>query len=120
MEKRLTGMLGETAAAKYYRKNGYEILAANYRTRQGELDLVVKKNNLIVVAEVKARSKNSIAQAKEFVTHQKQQRIILAAKSYLAANGLTESNIRFDVIEVNIDNNVIIDLNCIENAFDAF
>lgn len=120
MDKHLTGILGETAAAKYYRKNGYEILASNYRTRQGEIDLVVKKNKLIVVVEVKTRSQNSIASAKEFVTYQKQQRIILAAKSYLTVNELMENNIRFDVVEVIVDNNVIINLNCIENAFDAF
>lgn len=120
MNKRLTGVLGESAAVKYYRKNGYDILTVNYRTRQGELDIVVEKNKQIVIAEVKTRSQNSIATAKEFVTHSKQQRIILAANSYLAVNNILERNIRFDVIEVIVDNNIIVSLNCIENAFDAF
>ena len=56
MDKKLAGALGEYYAARYYRSRGYQIEAANYRTRQGEIDLVVSKDGVLVFSEVKLRA----------------------------------------------------------------
>ncbi|MEG1568090.1 MAG: YraN family protein [Oscillospiraceae bacterium] len=117
MDRKLLGAMGESIAAKHYRAAGYELLSANYRTRQGEIDLIAKKCNTIVFIEVKTRTQKSIAAPREFVTKTKQIRLSLAAKSYIAANGDNNYNYRFDVVEVYVDENGKIDINCIENAF---
>ena len=50
---REVGQKGEAIAARYYRQRGYLLLGHNYRTRMGELDLILYKEDLIVFAEVK-------------------------------------------------------------------
>jgi len=117
MDKRLTGILGEKLACKYYQDNGYEIKSVNYKTRFGEIDIVVSKKNLIVFSEVKTRKSNSMYSAKEAVTSSKQKKIKDSALIFIDEHNLTESDIRFDVVEVyNRDTNPKI--NVIENAFE--
>ncbi len=113
------GVFAEKLAEDYYLKQGYEILCMNFRTRQGEIDVIAKKDNMLVFVEVKARTENSIATPAEFVTYKKQQKIILAAKAYLAKIKDNTSFVRFDVMEI-IKKANDYKLNCIENAFDAF
>ena len=110
------GKKGEKLAAQYYRRQGYEIKEMNFRTRQGEIDVIAQKGNMLVFSEVKTRSENTIAAPREFVTYAKQQKIILAAKAYLASRCDTESFVRFDVVEV-VLNKGHFELHCIENAF---
>ncbi len=101
MNGRLLGAYGESLAAAAYRREGFELLEANYRTRQGEIDLIARKDRLLVFVEVKTRSGTRVARPGEFVTRRKQQRIILAAQSYLAGNPQLEClQMRFDVYEV--------------------
>lgn len=119
MDTNLLGAVGESLAAQYYRKNGYEVLDNNYHTRQGELDVILQKDGIIVVLEVKTRSQNSIAAPREFVTAAKQRRIMLAAAAYLQEKGLTEHAVRFDVAAVTILGPGKADIHCIENAFTA-
>lgn len=58
MNKAVTGKLGELAAGRYLRENGYEIITANYRCRLGEIDIIAKQNKYICFVEVKTRSEN--------------------------------------------------------------
>jgi len=95
----LLGRYGEAAAAEYLRQKGYKLLSLNYRTRLGELDVVASKGKYVVFAEVKTRRDDGFAQAREFVTRAKQQRLIAAAESWLQANECRLQP-RFDVIEV--------------------
>ena len=53
MNKAVTGKLGELAAGRYLRENGYEIITANYRCRLGEIDIIAKQNKYICFVEVK-------------------------------------------------------------------
>ena len=116
-KKSSRGMMGENAAAEYYQGCGYTIVARNYRTRQGEIDLIIANNGLLVFAEVKARSEGSIAMPREWVDARKQQRIVLAAKAYLQKYELSEPLMRFDVVEVYFEKDGKTKINCIENAF---
>ena len=117
MDRRLTGILGEEAAARHYRGQGYELLTANYRTRQGEVDLIAQKNGCLVFVEVRTRKQGSMLTPGETVTPAKQRRLIAAAKAYLAQLGKEPQAIRFDVAQITCQNGRITDICCIENAF---
>jgi len=113
-----TGARGEHLAAVYYQRRGCKVLDTNYRTRLGELDLVVMDGETLVFAEVKTRSENAIAAPAEFVTKQKQRRIIQAARHYLMTHAAdAERVMRFDVVEVILPREGLPRLHCIENAF---
>jgi len=115
MNTELAGRSGEAKAAEYLRRQRYEILAAGYRSRFGEIDLIARKKDLIVFVEVKLRRDGKFAQAYEAVTAVKQRRIIATALQWMAAKKDTRQ-MRFDVIEVYTDSDR---LNHIEDAFQA-
>lgn len=117
-EAKRFGAQAEQLSARHYKEQGYIVEAMNFRTRQGEIDVIARKGNLLVFIEVKARSQDSIATPREFVTPAKQRKIVLAAKAYLAATHSLDSFVRFDVAEVTRSGEKIA-LHCIENAFDA-
>jgi len=97
--RHLFGSAGESAAAAYLKKKGYKILGQNYSCRYGEIDLIAQKGRFVVFVEVKTRKSEQFAQAREFVTRAKQERIISAAMLWLQQND-TDLQPRFDVIEV--------------------
>lgn len=101
MNRAETGRRGEAAAARWYQKQGAQLLAHNYHTRMGELDLVLREpDGTIVICEVKTRAEGSLTTPAEAVDKAKQRRLIRAAQSYLQANGLSDAPVRFDVAEV--------------------
>lgn len=119
MADRDLGRTGEAVAARYYQKQGFCLLEHNFRTRMGELDLVVFKGDLLVIAEVKTRSSEAFSAPCEAVDVRKRQRILLAAQQYLAKHPLlSECTIRFDVVEV-VPQPGGWRVRCIPNAFDA-
>ena len=95
----LNGAWGEALAAEYLRKKHYEIVAAGYRCRFGEIDLIVRSRKYLVFVEVKLRKSASFARACEYVDRRKQDRIRVTASVYLSHNP-TELQPRFDVIEI--------------------
>lgn len=99
MDRRLLGRFGEAQAAEFLRKKGWKILAMNFTTRFGEVDIIAENRRYLVFAEVKLRRSAAFAEAREFVTRQKQQRIVLAAQQWLQQSPM-EKQPRFDVIEV--------------------
>lgn len=76
------GRKGEALAAKYYMRRGYLLLNHNYRTRMGELDLVLYKDGQLVFAEVKTRAGRMLDAPAAAVDARKQRRLILAAQYY--------------------------------------
>lgn len=93
------GKWGEEKAAEYLRKKRYQIIAANYHTRFGEIDLIATKKDTIVFVEVKLRKSDLYGTAGEFVSFAKQRKIITSAQIWLAQNP-TKLYPRFDVIEI--------------------
>ena len=118
MDKKLLGRFGEEQAAAYLNKKKYKILGLNYSCRFGEVDIIAQKDGYIAFVEVKLRKNAAFAQAREFVTASKQQRVMTAAQLWLSANP-TDKQPRFDVIEIyaprGMDGELTI--NHIENAF---
>jgi putative endonuclease len=94
---RAVGAAGEAAAAAWYEARGYQLLARNWRCREGELDLVLAHRGTIVFCEVKARTSAAFGLPAEAVTRTKQQRIRLLATRWLEATGTRPSALRFDV-----------------------
>src|SRR5438105_3801812 len=94
------GRTGEDAVAGWYEQHGYQVVVRNWRCREGELDLVVRRGRTYVFCEVKTRTTDAFGVPAEAVTRTKQTRI-----RHLAARWLTEGEvravaIRFDVASV--------------------
>lgn len=95
----LAGAWGEAKAAEYLRKKRYTLVAAGYRSRFGEIDLIVQDRKYLVFVEVKLRKSGSFAKALEYVDRRKRDRIRITASIYLSDHP-TELQPRFDVIEI--------------------
>ncbi len=98
------GSIGEQLAVDYLKNKGYYILDRNYRTKLGELDIVAKKNNLIVFIEVKTRTSDKFGVPSEAVNYKKQKTIQKLSQQYILNKNLYDDCwlYRFDVIEVRI------------------
>ena len=95
----LAGAWGEALAAEYLRRKKYQLVAAGFRCRFGEIDLIVKDRKHFVFVEVKLRKNDKFAGAAEYVDQRKRDRIRITASIYLSENP-TNLQPRFDVIEI--------------------
>ena len=93
------GDWGEKVALQHLLKNGYRLIKHGFRTRFGEIDLIVCNDNFIAFVEVKLRKNTNFALARESVGKSKQSKIIKTAGMWLAYNE-TSLQPRFDVIEI--------------------
>ena len=114
------GRFGEDMAAEHYSRSGAEILARNWRGRQGEIDLIVLDRSglrpVLVFAEVKARTTKVYGSGFDAVDWRKRKRLRSLAGIWLAdakPEGLGFDRMRFDVVDVNADGAVRV----IENGF---
>jgi len=98
--KRHAGSGGEDAACAWLERRGYRILARNWRCRSGEVDVVARQGSTTVFVEVKERRTPSHGSGLDALTWGKRQRMIRAARLYAAARGLSETDLRFDVVSV--------------------
>ena len=96
---KLDGAWGEALAAQYLRDRGYEIVAAGFHSRFGEIDLIVQDRKFLVFVEVKLRKNEKFAQAMEYVDRRKQDRLRVTASMYLSQHP-TKLQPRFDVVEI--------------------
>ena len=96
------GAAGEDRAAAWYVARGYEVVARNWRCREGELDLIARRGATLVVCEVKTRSSLAYGHPAEAVTAHKQRRIRTLATRWLAEADLERRPevVRFDVAAV--------------------
>ena len=81
--RRALGLRGEALVAAWYERAGYEILDRNWRRREGELDLILRRGRSIVFCEVKTRSSNRFGAPIEAITRVKQLRIRALAARWL-------------------------------------
>ena len=115
------GAAGEILAARFLRDKGFEILAANFRCRHGEIDIIASDRAYIAFVEVKTRQSDSLYTPCEAVTIQKQRRLIATAGLYLSRYPVALQP-RFDVIEVVTKPNqpfVVEEINHIIGAYEA-
>lgn len=90
---------------EYLEERGYTLVERNYRTRHGEIDLVVRDEETLIFVEVKLRRGRAFGDPLEAVTPRKQARIRLMAEHYLAEENCTAGfeEVRFDVIGILLD-----------------
>lgn len=100
LRKPTLGQQGERAAARYLRRQGFTILAAQRRTRYGEIDLIAVDDKTVVFVEVKTRRKDGGIRPADAIDQLRRRRMTRAANAYLKAHGLLECPARFDVVEV--------------------
>ena len=118
MSKNTVGKQGELLAREFLQKAGYALLAANYSTRQGELDIVAQDGNDVVFIEVKARRSRRFGTAAEAVTWRKRQHIMATALFFLQKERPRCKSYRFDVIEVYLsESGGLNEINHIKEAF---
>lgn len=113
------GALGEQITADYLTTQGYKILAKNYHSAYGEIDIIAETDNIIAFVEVKTRKEKGIATAREAVSKTKQVKIIQTALLYLQENKIKKQP-RFDVCEIYLDGKtgtIVTNVNFIKNAF---
>jgi putative endonuclease len=108
---------GERAAWEAYRRRGYRLLARNWRCPLGEIDLVVSREDVVVVCEVKTRTSTTMGPPHEAVHAAKQHKVRILADAFLAARGLREARCRLDVASVLILPDGRADVRVFEDAF---
>ena len=94
------GRAGEAAAEALLAGKGFTVLARNYRTRGGEVDLVCQDGETVVFVEVKTRGAGSLARPDQAVTAAKRGRLVRAAAAFLSERDLWDRPCRFDVVAV--------------------
>lgn len=110
-----TGKQGEDKATEFLADKGYEIIVRNYCYRHAEIDIIAKKNKILVFVEVKTRTNLSYGMPEEFVDATKRGLIMKAAENYIFDRDW-HGDIRFDVVSV-IINPGAIRIHHIEDAF---
>jgi putative endonuclease len=116
--KRTFGNAGETLVCDYLEKKGFKVVARNYQTRQGEVDVIAVRDEILAFIEVKTR-RNSYFPISNVVTYGKQKKITKTAKYFIVKNKIIDKACRFDVATVVWDNNGNPAIDYIENAFYA-
>lgn len=114
----------ETTAANYLSTQGLLLKTRNYRSRWGEIDLIMSDGNNLVFVEVRYRSRNDFGHATETIDRKKQQRITRTALCYAQENALLDAiNMRFDVVSIENSNKHTTHnsakIEWIKDAFDA-
>ena len=97
-----TGKKGEQIAAGFLRRNGYSVLATNWRHDKYEIDIIAKMGEEVVFVEVKTRKNKLFGEASQAVTGKKQKHLIEGAEYFMEQNEL-DAEARFDVICVYYD-----------------
>ena len=95
----MRGDESEETACRFLKERGYRILARNWRTRTGEVDIIARDGKILVFVEVKARSGDGFGGPEAAVDRVKQRRIISAALSFIEFTGC-ELPTRFDVVAI--------------------
>jgi putative endonuclease len=98
--RQILGASGEAMAAAWYEANGYIVLDRNWRCREGELDLVVRKQRTIVFCEVKTRTSLAFGAPQEAVTRVKRDKVRHLAAKWLETTPVRPRQIRFDVAAI--------------------
>ena len=117
MRSRDIGALGEKIAAEYLTGLGYMIREQNFRSREGEIDIIAEKDDFLVFIEVRTRTSNSYGTPEESVTAQKKERLIALAEAYIEDRDDLPSSWRIDVVAIELGpKREVSRLEIIENA----
>ncbi len=121
------GQIGEELAAEFLRKNGYRLIAANFKTPigrnrldvqiTGEIDLIALDKDVLCFVEVKTRSSDKFASPLAAVDLRKQRQIIRTARMYRKIFRLHLIKIRYDVVSIVLPENARPEIELVKNYF---
>lgn len=118
--RKIFGDRGERAAAKYLKAKGMKVIARQYLTQWGEIDLIMLDGDTLVFVEVKTRHSGKSGQPSERVDRLKRTNSTKAALAFLKTHGQLGHRARFDVIAIVWpENSKVPDITHIPNAFEA-
>lgn len=99
-ERKNLGAVGEAAAERFLRSQGYRILARNYACPVGELDLICHHDETIVFVEVKTLADDQAGDPEEHINPAKQRQLLRVARAWLSAHRNPDCAYRFDAVSV--------------------
>jgi putative endonuclease len=98
--RRELGRYGESCAARHLTELGMVVLDRNWRCRAGEIDLVLRDGDVLVVCEVKTRSSTAFGAPLETVKPAKAERLKVLAAMWLEERGIRPAGVRIDLVGV--------------------
>jgi putative endonuclease len=117
-ERLRLGQFGERVAVAHLEAKGYDILARNFRCREGEIDIVARDGGCLVFVEVRTRRGDAMGPAAESLTPRKGARISATADAYCQENPDSVEERRIDVIAVDLTpRGRLLSVQHIEHAF---
>ena len=111
------GELGERAAKKHLKRQGLKFLTANFRSARGEIDLVFRDDDCLVFVEVKTRSSEDWTRPAAAVNARKRRRLTQTALDYLRLLKNPPVKIRFDIVEVLLQDGAVREVRHLPNTF---
>jgi putative endonuclease len=111
------GELGERAAKKHLKQLGLKYLAANFRSDRGEIDLVFREDDCLVFVEVKTRSSEDWTRPAAYVDKRKRRLLTQTALDYLRLLKNPQVKIRFDIVEVLLQDGAVREVRHLPNTF---
>ncbi len=112
------GKQGEELAVAFLVKEGYEILARNYRFLKNEIDIIAKDGDMIIGVEVKTRSTPEFGDPHEFVKPKQIQALVKVMDYYIQEQDL-DNEVRFDIVAI-IKNKLGTKVELLKDAFYHF
>jgi len=111
------GELGERAAKKHLKRQGLKFLTANFRTPRGEIDLIFRDADCLVFVEVKTRSSEEWVRPAAAVNAERRRRLTRAALDYLRLLDNPLVKLRFDIVEVLLQDSAVREVRHLPNTF---
>lgn len=111
------GQLGEHAACAYLQELGLKFLAANFRSANGEIDLILRDHDCLAFVEVKTRSHEQWTRPADAVDQKRQRRLSRTALDYLRQIQNPRVKFRFDIVEVLLLQGKVHEIRHLPNAF---
>ncbi len=116
----MLGDLGERLAVQHLLAKGYRIRESNFRTREGEIDIIAEQGDMLAFVEVRCRRGDAMGTAGESLTTAKQQRLLRLAEAYGQARDGLPAQRRIDVIALDFGpGGRLLSLDHIEGAVSA-
>jgi putative endonuclease len=112
------GVLGERAAKKHLKRHGLKFLTANFRSERGEVDLVFRDRDCLVFVEVKTRSSEDWLRPAAAVNKERRGRLSRAALDYLRLLNNPQVKLRFDIVEVLLEEGAVREVRHLPNTFE--
>ncbi len=111
------GALGEAAAKRHLERRGLKFLTRNFKSRRGEIDLIFRDADCLVFVEVKTRSSESWTRPAAAVNRRKRRLLSETAIDYLRRIKFPTVRIRFDVVEVLLEDGKVHEVRHLPNTF---